>query len=712
MREQAAERFKNMTSSASMATRLPVAVILVSLISLVVASVVGVKTGRDLGRDLTDDRLVALRASGAQNIAGHMRSLSRTADALASSPQAVLAIEAFTAAHDELADRPLDELGDEAEALVAEYRDRYLEILSSGGREVDLRDIVSESPAAVHLQYHYAIDLGVVRDPANITNARDGSRWSEIHEEVHPVYRDVVDRVHLLDLYLIEPRGATIVYSVGKRPDLGTSLDTGPFSGSFLATLVDGVRADPAASVMSDISFYDPTLLIPVGAVATPVMDEDGLAGVIVLLYDASIFTEILTAGADWDQAGFPPTGESFLLGSDGLARSDPRTFLEDSSSHLDSSVTTGQLTEAQRSFIESAGTTVLTQPAADQTVDAGLEGDRGVETRPTMVGGDSLSTVESVTLEGVSWFVATEMDVDVAEGDLDEFVDFLIVGAAIFIVGLAFVAVAWASRIVRPVRAISERLSSSSSDVGPVDVPARSPIEFRRLAESFESMSEALTSQRIQLAEAREERLRLLRRMLPPAVADRAARGEIESFDEVPQATVVVVVVLGLGALVRDSDDRASRELVDSLHGELDKLAAGQGLERVRVVGDAYFACCGHARPFIDHARRAATFAFDTRDAVRELGSATPAGLDVSVGLHTGPVTVGVTTTSRLLYDVWGEAVTAAHHLARIGASGEILASDSTRALLPDTFAADHRSGEGGEAVWTISAGSLAGPV
>jgi hypothetical protein len=80
-----------------MATRLPAAVILVSLVSLLVATIVGVSTGRSLGEDLNEDRLVSLRSSGAIDIAAQMGSLSRTAEALASSPQAVIALDTFSA---------------------------------------------------------------------------------------------------------------------------------------------------------------------------------------------------------------------------------------------------------------------------------------------------------------------------------------------------------------------------------------------------------------------------------------------------------------------------------------------------------------------------------------------------------------------------------------------------------------------------------------
>ena len=55
-------------------------------------------------------------------------------------------------------------------------------------------------------------------------------------------------------------------------------------------------------------------------------------------------------------------------------------------------------------------------------------------------------------------------------------------------------------------------------------------------------------------------------------------------------------------------------------------------------------------------------------------------------IGIHSGSVTVGMAGGSRLVYDVWGRAVSVAHRLARSGSDGQILASSDTVALLPES--------------------------
>ena len=705
-------------ASTSMGTRLPAAVVTVSLLALVVATVVAVITGRDLGQDINEEQLVALRASGVIDVTNHMGSLERTAEALGSSPQAVAAVEAFSDAHRELEDLPPEERDAARQAVAAHHREEYVDPLLEAGREIGLRDIVAANDASIYLQNEYAVDLGVVKNPATIDDAGDGSQWSEVHQAVHPVYRDVVDRRDLIDLFLIEPESGHVVYSTKKGPELGSSLDVGPFSGSVLAQAFDEVRADPEAGVITtDLASYDPALTTPVGAIASPVMDGERLVGVLVLMYDSGPITDLLTADEDWDEGGFPETGDSYLIAADGTTRTEPRSYLEDPVAHLDLTEESGLLTEEERATIEAAGSTVLVQPAVEETVNAADEGDTSVQTRPTMVGVDAFSAVAPVAVDGPEWFVVSEVEVETAEGSLDEFQQLLIVGSATFIVALAFLAVAWAAGIVRPVRAISDRLGSENlarrgegGDPHPIEVPVRSPIEFHRLAESFESMASALAEQQSRLTAARNDRLRLLRRMLPQAVADRIARGDVQSLEEVPQATVVAVVVLGLGELVRIGEASSERDVVDRLHAELDEAAERHGLERVKVLGDVYFAACGHDRPLIDHAPRSVAFAADAEDAIRVVGSESSADLGAAVGIHTGPVTVGMTGGTRLLYDVWGETVTVAHYLARQAPRDSILVSGQTRMLLPDSFDLTLVSDDDDGGPWTVASASVGG--
>ena len=91
-------------------------------------------------------------------------------------------------------------------------------------------------------------------------------------------------------------------------------------------------------------------------------------------------------------------------------------------------------------------------------------------------------------------------------------------------------------------------------------------------------------------------------------------------------------------------------------------------------------------------------------RDIVDEFNSRHGTMLRVGAGIHTGPVTVGLTGSMKLVYDLWGETVRVAHFLARRAQPGEILATaDARRLLPPDIAVAEHDVDDAGESVFQI---------
>lgn len=685
----------------------------VTVVSLSVATIVGLSSGRDLTDDLVDDQLNGLRTSAESDIAAQFNTWIRTTETLAESPQAPATVTAFA---DAFADIQLPSAAvsrDRVVALLEEYSERYIQPLAEVGVTVGPREILpTNSRAAIELQFHYGRTGDLLANRSDLDDALDGSAWTDVHRTANPVYRQVVRQLALNDLLMVGPDGS-VVYSVQKRPDLGTSFTVGSFSGSVIAKAFTDVRDDPGAGVVTtDLSLYTPAGLTPVGAIASPVMSGSDLAGVIVMIYDSEPLTSILTADADWDGGGFPKTGQTYAVGIDGTLRSEPRGFIENTTSYLDESLAAGSINEHERDLIVAAGTTVLAQRAVEETVNAGFAEDISVSERPTMTGVPAVATANVVPVVGLDWVVVTELDIEVADGGLDEFTQLLVIGASIFVVLIAFAAVSWSTSIVGPIREMSERLGSDERRTEDLDLPENSPVEFRQLTAHFQDMMSSLDAHRSDLTNARERRITLLREMLPAGVAERVANGDLESLEEVPKATVVVAVITGLGSLVHAADGDSNRELVDRISSELDEIGRRHGLERIKIVGDAYYAACGHSRPYIDHAPRTVAFSADAQDVVRELGTQASVDLDVVAGAHTGPVMVGMTLQSKMVYDVWGPTVTTAYHLARSGRRGQILVSEATRALLPDTIETDAApdSSPGSETAWVVSTLTVGG--
>lgn len=687
----------------SLATRLATAAVGVSFAALVAAIVVGLTTGLDLGRDIYQDRLVSLGNAGADNMSAAISTTSRSVGSLALSPATAAAVSEFATAFDAL-EPPADfDVADERRRLIEAYRTIYESEVALAATAVSPQSVITRAPNAIYLQSLYSVDEDVERQAA-IENADDGSEWSAVHARYQASFRRFVDELQLVDLYLVEPRQGRIVYSVEKRADLGTSLSAGPYSGSLLANTVLSVIDDGQEDAITDLGFYDGVPGRVVGAYAVPIRENGSLVGVLAVLTDGAVVTELMTNGGDWDSAGFDETTDQYLVGSDGTVRSEPRAYLEEPQAFLDAAQAAGNLTETERSRIENLGTTVLTLRAVDATLAVDERSDPVAEGR-AIDGTEVFSNVTEVGTtdldEALAWTAVTEIETVEARTALDDFRDVLVVGTAVFLIVAAFVAVAWANRTMAPVRTISDRLADPDALDAPLQIREESPLEFHYLAASFSRMVATLRTQHRQLATAREEWLQLMQQMLPPAVVERVTAGDLDELDEVPQTSVAVVVVLGLGDLVQ-REGPEGRVVVEELLGELDSLAQQHGLDRIKIVGDAYFASCGHDRPYIDHAPRAVAFAADARDAVEEYGRRTSEGLDAAIGVHTGPVTIGMVGEDRMIFDVWGDTVSYAHLLARRAHGGDLLVSDRTHTMLPDEMVTE-RADDVDDTVWSV---------
>ncbi len=702
--------------STSIATRIGLVTLLVAMASLVVTAAVGLQHGSQLADELVQARLITTGASRGEQVERYVRGIQRQVKSLAFSPGTRDALDEFSAAFDELQASGVD--GDAEAELTDFYRTEVVPGLEQArGQPVSVAPLVPVQPAAVHLQSDYVtVDEA---DPSLIDDAGDGSLWSSVHAELHPVFRAIADQAGFDDLYLIDASGA-IVYTVGKRTDLATDLEVGPLSGSTLADVVDAaLSAGTADSVaMADFAPYQASGDRPAAFVASPVLAESEVVGVLAARIGTDRINDIMTDGGRWN--GLGETGETYLVGADDTMRSDARPFVEDPEAYLDAGTDDGRLTPDEARSIDAFGTTVTFQRIDERLSSRAGSGDTDVAEATNYMGDDVLRTSGPLQIDGVEWEVAAEVARWEVDQPVEKFARELLTAMAVFIVISTLLSAVWSNRLAEPLRALSTRLRRIRSgekvepSAGPGRRGGRPPTEYVQLSEDVDTMLVRLDERRAAVAARTTERVDLLRRFLPPALVRRAEAGDTGILDRIDNASVAVIVFKGLGDLVRDGSKEAVRDVLDRLVSDLDDLAEVHGLERVKLTGDTYVAACGTTRPYLDHAPRTVRFALAVADLIADVSAEEGHALSMSAGVDSGPVTVGLAGGAQLVYDAWGPTVTSAARLGRTGSAGQVLVSAAVRSTLPPglvTVDVDHPPDGGDASVVRAAAGAEGGP-
>jgi adenylate cyclase len=207
--------------------------------------------------------------------------------------------------------------------------------------------------------------------------------------------------------------------------------------------------------------------------------------------------------------------------------------------------------------------------------------------------------------------------------------------------------------------------------------------LAFMLLASFANQRNAALRALRAE--QARSEAL--LVNVLPSSIAQRLKVASKTIADHFDSASILFADVVDFTPLAQRLAPAEVVGVLDQLFSQFDALVERHGLEKIKTIGDCYMAAAGVPDPDPDHARRAALLALDMRDAVATSATAVRLGLELRIGVNSGPVVAGVIGTKRLLYDLWGDAVNTASRMETHSTPGEIQITRTTYELLKGEF-------------------------
>ena len=193
-------------------------------------------------------------------------------------------------------------------------------------------------------------------------------------------------------------------------------------------------------------------------------------------------------------------------------------------------------------------------------------------------------------------------------------------------------------------------------------------------------------------LAAEQERSETLLLSIFPQAIAERLKISRDVIAERSEEVSVVFADITGFTPMAERLPAEEVVVLLDEIFSAFDELVAHHGLEKIKTIGDGYLVAAGIPTPRADHAEAAARLALSMRQALAEVPVAS--GLNLRVGIDSGPVVAGVIGRTKFGYDVWGDTVNTASRMQSHAPSGAIQVTERTYRRLEDGFLFERRTG------------------
>jgi class 3 adenylate cyclase len=663
----------------------------VSVAAMVVIAYLGYHSGELNLTTRIFQQLTSVRASKTYQMQAYFRSLYSQVEVLSEDLMVVDAMKEFRLAYQELEARSIPESW--RQSIDQFYRQSFLPQLPSRDEGLPIADLYEpHDSAGEYLQHHYiASNLDAVGGKQQLLDAGDGSQYSRTHARYHPLLRRYHDLFGYEDLFLIDPESGAIVYSILKEVDFGTSLLNGPYRHSNLADAVKAaINANARGFVkIVDFDHYLPSFGAPAAFLAAPVFDGDQLVGVLAIQVPVDEINRVMTGNRNWQKDGLGLSGETYLVGPDHAMRSVSRFLVEDPAAYLEGLDGMNVSSEAIED-IRRYGTTILAQKLESEAIRNALDRREGTMIVDDYRGIRVLSSFAPLNVKGLDWAVLSEVDLDEAFAPVNAFKRQILVWGSLSILLITMASLWLSSLFIQPVRQlINSAVQIRNGELHAI-VTSENSGEFGELAEALSGMVDRLQSLTRASDEQSRQRLELLYQLLPSAATDRLLHGETAIVEPLENVSVMVTEIIGFNRFVRLMSGEQQLRLLHDLVARFDSQLQACGVDKIGLFGDHYVSAGGLLMMRLDHIGRMATCALELQAQVRGFNQQHGCELNVASSIHSADVAAGVVGTTRMIYDVRGDAESIARAmLSQVeSAEGAILVSDPIYEFLHDVYA------------------------
>lgn len=679
---------RNLFNELSIKSRLIIMLITVTLISSVVVGVLGWQNGRRALNTSITNQLNSIRSLQAHQIEEYFRQSFAHTRSLARDRMIVNAMNQFQQGYNAGLYKSLSQ---EQEAEVSGfYDDVFTPKIAASSTNSPLSVLYQPSRASArYFQYHYIVNnpYPVSEKDGLVESDGDSTIYNRFHRFYHPIFRSLQEEFGYYDIFLIDIKSLSIVYSVFKEVDFATSLQDGPFRESGLGLLANKIKANPERDSVSVVDFrsYSPSYGAPAAFIGAPIFDRNEATGIIVIQIPPTALNTVMTVNRTWQENGLGETGESYLVGSDKLMRSVSRLYEEDKESYLEQ-IKKYDLSESTINRIKAFDSTLLVQPVASNSVLNAFEEQTGNHITTNYLGQRVLSSYAPLNIQGLDWAIVSEMTLDEAFQPITTLQRNILIWGAVLVLGVAFIAILLSRYFVRPIERLSSGAQQLEAGDSLVEIDIKNNDEFGDIAHQINNMNKSIRNKTEQINQAKAENFSLLSNILPPQLHDRFHNNE-RIAEQHQQVTMMQLELDGVSQATEKLGPIRAAQLLQSLFDALDNATERYDVLPINSSGTEYSIVCGLNSARLDHAKRSVDFSIAVLRIVKRINAEQQSHLTARIGIDSGSLYSGVVGTGKLRFSVWGKTADRARIACNHASANSITISDSVYERIHSQF-------------------------
>jgi adenylate cyclase len=212
----------------------------------------------------------------------------------------------------------------------------------------------------------------------------------------------------------------------------------------------------------------------------------------------------------------------------------------------------------------------------------------------------------------------------------------------------------------------------------------------LRHFVQERDRFETRLAEQHALVRVEREKSDKLLLSILPAHVAERLKHQPGNIADGIADVSVMFADVVNFTRLAEELTPGQVVSFLDDMFTRFDALTERHGLDKIKTIGDAYMVVGGLADTQLYYADHIADMALEMIELTKTDPQLLRLGVQLHIGIATGPAIAGVIGATRFIYDVWGDTVNLASRLTAEAQPGLILVDKTTFRRLGHRYACD----------------------